>query len=103
MQGVETAEGLHLPAAVTHYGRLRFILNLLSLIRAAPAGSLKRVVSVFTGTKEGGVMTEDLQGRKIPMGKLLQARGHGSSMATLALCRVAEGAPEVGFVHGFPG
>ncbi len=75
---------------MTYFSRLRLVVNLLPLVQRAPA--LRRVVSVFTGAKEGRVDADDLQGRK----KMLFAqRGHASGVMTLGLEAVARGAPEV--------
>ncbi|KAK4244099.1 hypothetical protein C7999DRAFT_17621 [Corynascus novoguineensis] len=124
--GKETPEHLYYPTAVTYYARVRLIVNLLPLLQKAP--SLRRVVSVFGGTKEGPVTVGDLQGRSLalpprssvapPKGShsngnnpdskttsahLLHLRAHTSSMMTLALESLALEAPDVSFVHSSPG
>jgi len=81
-----------------HYSRARFILNLLPLLQRASA--LRRVVSVFAGTKEGFLDTSDLQAWKVP---LLSQRGHAASLVTLSLEALAKKAPNVSFIHAFPG
>ncbi|MCJ1477738.1 hypothetical protein MMC13_006411 [Lambiella insularis] len=96
--GTKTSEGLHYASVLVHYSRARFILNLLPLLQQATA--LRRVVSVFTGGKEGPVDTTDLQGWNVPM---LAQRGHASSLVTLSLEVFAKKAPNVSFIHGFPG
>ncbi|OIW32954.1 NAD(P)-binding protein [Coniochaeta ligniaria NRRL 30616] len=96
--GDTTSEGLHYVAAVTYYGRVRFMLNLLPLLRAATG--LRRVVSVFAGTFEGPVFPDDWQARSVPMSK---SRGHMTSMITMAHLKLAEQAPEVAFVQNYPG
>ncbi|KAL2017857.1 hypothetical protein VTK56DRAFT_1602 [Thermocarpiscus australiensis] len=98
--GKDTEEGLHFPVAVAYYARLRFIVNLLPQLRNA--AGLRRVVSVFAGTKEGAIEANDFQARHF---NLLspRGRGHVTSMMTLALEAVARSAPEVSFVHDFPG
>lgn len=58
------------------------------------------MVTVFAGGKEGNVDTTDLQAWKVPM---LSTRGHVSSMVTVSLETLAKQAPEVSFVHAFPG
>ncbi|KAK3899296.1 hypothetical protein C8A05DRAFT_18250, partial [Staphylotrichum tortipilum] len=98
LTGKDTDEGLHYPMAVAYYARIRLAVNLLPLLRRATA--LRRVVSVFAGTKEGRVDTAEFQARNIP---LLAQRGHGASAMTLALEAVARDAPEVSLVHDFPG
>ncbi|KAI0116238.1 hydrogenase/reductase-like protein [Hypoxylon sp. NC0597] len=96
--GTQTQEGLHLFAALTYYSRIRFIVNLLPLIQAA--SSLRRVVTVFAGTKEGPIFPNDFAGYTLGFGS---GRGHFTSMITLALENIAREAPEVSFVHDYPG
>lgn len=93
-----TSEGLHYVMAVTYYGRTRFIMNLLPLLRAAQG--LRRVVSVMAGSYEGEVFRDDWQGWKVPM---MAGRGHMSSMLTLAHQQFSKQAPEVSFVQNYPG
>ncbi len=83
---------------MTFYARIRLISNLLPLLQKAQ--DLRRVVTVFAGTKEGKINTADFQGRHVP---LLSQRGHFTSMMTLALEAIAEKAPDVSFIHDFPG
>jgi hypothetical protein len=94
----ETSEGIHLLAAINYYSRLRFITNLLPLIKSAT--SLRRVVVVAGGTKEGPIDATDFPALRIP---LTRFRGHLCSMITLSLEAVAIDAPEVSFVHDYPG
>ncbi|ORY04680.1 hypothetical protein BCR34DRAFT_626998 [Clohesyomyces aquaticus] len=96
--GQETAEGLHAAASLIIHSRTRFIVNLLPLLRAAP--DLRRVVSTLCGTLEGPFANEDFQARNV---SLMKARGQGASAVTLSLETVAKAAPEVSFVHDFPG
>jgi hypothetical protein len=97
----ETDEGLHLTASLKHHSRARFIFNLLPLLKAA--NSIRRVVSVLTGTKEGKINLDDFQGRKSKPRDILKHRGHGSSIATLINAHFAQQAPTVSFIHDFPG
>ena len=94
----ETPEGLHYFAALVTYSRTRFIVNLLPLLHQATA--LRRVVSVFTAGKEGPVDASDFQGWKVPA---LSQRGQASSLVTLSLEALAKKAPDVAFIHNFPG
>ncbi|MCJ1314411.1 hypothetical protein MMC25_008093 [Agyrium rufum] len=100
VQNVETSEDLHFAAALIYYGRNRFIANLLPLLQTAT--SLRRVVSVFTGTKEGPIDMSNIQLRAAKT-SLLKLRGHGASLVTTSLETFAKRAPDVSFVHGFPG
>ncbi|KAL2261802.1 hypothetical protein VTK26DRAFT_3276 [Humicola hyalothermophila] len=110
VSGKDTEEGLYFPTAVAIFSRLRFIVNLLPLLQNATG--LRRVVSVFAGTKEGPVVaTDDVQGRHLQM-LSLRGRGHFSAVMTLALEAVAQrlGNSEnrnsnhtVSFIHVYPG
>ena len=95
----ESTEGLHIALALPHYSRARFIVNLLPHIQRATA--LRRVVSVFTGGKEGQIDMSDFQGWNVK--SVLKSRGHASSIVTLSLEAIAKKAPDVTFIHGFPG
>ncbi|KAK4142521.1 uncharacterized protein C8A04DRAFT_13134 [Dichotomopilus funicola] len=139
--GKETPEHLYYPTALNYYSRIRLIVNLLPLLQKAPF--LRRVVTVFGGTKEGAVSVGDLQGRSLGLplssrtcpptppastsspprptpsptstgtsplnnpkhhaSHLAHLRAHTASMTTLALESLALEAPDVSFVHTFPG
>ncbi|KAI8577578.1 hypothetical protein K450DRAFT_191076, partial [Umbelopsis ramanniana AG] len=94
----ETTEGLHFASALAYYSRVRFMVNLLPLLRQA--SGLRRVVTVFAAGKEGKIDKSDYQARYF---SLLTVRGHVSSMITLSLEAVSKMAPEVSFVHDYPG
>ncbi|KAI1824203.1 NAD(P)-binding protein [Xylaria intraflava] len=94
----KTAEGIHLLTALVYYARTRFITNLLPLLQAAPA--LRRVVTVGAAGSEGELDTTDFPALRIPVDQL---RGHMSSLMTLGLEAVARTAPDVAFVHNWPG
>ncbi|MCJ1402181.1 hypothetical protein MMC11_005401 [Xylographa trunciseda] len=96
--GIKTAEGLHYPAALTVYARNRFISNLLPLIRRGKC--LRRVVSVYGATLEGPINMADFQGWNLGR---MEGYGHEVSITTLALETHHKAAPEVSFVHNFPG
>lgn len=80
------------------YSRNRFIVNLLPLLQQAT--TLRRVVTAFAAGKEGPVDVNDFQSRKVPA---LSARGHASSLVTLSLEALGKKAPNVTFIHDFPG
>ncbi|KAL2128610.1 hypothetical protein VTI74DRAFT_8938 [Chaetomium olivicolor] len=96
--GKDTPESLYYPSSITYYARIRLIVNLLPLLQKAT--SLRRVVTVFGGTKEGPITADDLPGRSLAP---LPLRGHTASMMTLALESLALEAPDVSFVHSSPG
>jgi hypothetical protein len=81
-----------------YYSRLRFTTNLLPLIKKAP--SLRRIVTVGGGTLEGPIDPTDFPALRVP---LLKIRGHLTTLITLGLEAIAETAPEVSFVHDYPG
>ncbi|KAJ5380699.1 uncharacterized protein N7496_003127 [Penicillium cataractarum] len=95
---VDTSEGLHIFMALAYYARARFILNLLPLLRQAP--SLRRVVTVLAAGHEGPIYADDFQSRNVP---LRHVRGHNVSMTDLMLEHMASLAPEVSFIHDYPG
>lgn len=94
----ETDEGLHYPMAVAYYARTRFVVNLLPQLRRAAA--LRRVVTVLAGGKEGPVSADDFPANHVGV---LSFRGHATSLLTLSLQAAARTAPEVSFVHVYPG
>lgn len=84
--------------ALVYYARTRFIVNLLPQLKQAQ--SLRRVVTVGAGSKEGAVVTTDWQANKIGP---LSFRPHATSMITLTLLAIARQAPSVSFIHDYPG
>ncbi|KAM0272093.1 hypothetical protein ACHAPA_002389 [Fusarium lateritium] len=99
--GVDTTEGLPLITGLTIYSRARLTVNLLPLLKKAP--SLRRVITVMAGTKEGKLFADDIAGRNIPFTSIHHSRGHMCSALTLSLEALARQAPEVSFIHNFPG
>ncbi len=75
---------------------MRFAINLLPLLQAAT--SLRRVITVLAGTKEGSIDTGS-----IGITSVVNIRGHGASMVTLLLEELARQAPQVSFIHAYPG
>lgn len=97
----QTSEGLGLLGALSYYSRIRFMMKLLPLLKLGKG--LRRVVSVFTATKEGPFNVEDMDLRHVNLRSIMQVRGHGATMMTLGMESLSADAPEVGFVHNFPG
>lgn len=93
-----TKEGLRTMWALSYFSRMRLISNLLDHLRRGE--SLRRVVCVMAGSREGPIDPNDVSGRKVP---IRQARGHLSSCITFGLEHFAEMAPEVSFIHDHPG
>ncbi|KAI1201626.1 NAD(P)-binding protein [Nemania serpens] len=98
MDRSKTAENIHLLAALNYYTRIRFITNILPLIQRAP--TLRRVVSVGGGGYESELDTTDFPALRVPLDKI---RGHLTSLITLGLEGIAETAPDVSFIHDYPG
>lgn len=84
--------------ALNFYSRLRFITNLLPLVQRATA--LRRVVTVAGGGNEGLLDPSDFQAFRVPLAAI---RGHVSTLITLGLESVAKTAPDVSFIHDYPG
>ncbi|RGP63003.1 hypothetical protein FLONG3_10048 [Fusarium longipes] len=99
--GVDTDEGLPMVMALGYYSRTRLTVNFLPLLKKA--SSLRRVVTVMAGTKEGILFPDDIAGRNIPFTSIHRSRGHMCSALTLSLEALARQAPEVSFIHNFPG
>ncbi|KAI0452640.1 hypothetical protein F5B21DRAFT_515877 [Xylaria acuta] len=97
ISGKQTEEGLNYPAGLVYYCRTCFIVNLLPQLRRA--STLRHVVTVFVGGKEGKILTEDPQANHVG---ILSSRGHITSMITLALNALAKQAPDVSFIHVRP-
>lgn len=95
---LETSEGLPFAIAVSIHSRIRFILNLLPLLRRAE--HLRRVVSVGAATYEGAIDVNNITGVGL---SLLSMRNQVASIQTLLLEEMAKRAPEVSFVHTVPG
>jgi len=76
-------------------------MNLLPLLQQAP--SLRRVVTVFAGTKEGPLFADDLGCDRVSLLNIRAVRGHMCAMIDFCLERIAQGAPTVSFVHDYPG
>ncbi|KAI0435014.1 hypothetical protein F5Y09DRAFT_158509 [Xylaria sp. FL1042] len=96
--GIQTDEGLSYSTALAYHCRTRFIINLLPQLRQA--SGLRRVITVLAGGKEGKIFTDDFQGNNL---SVLSVRGHITAMITLALHTLAKQAPEVSFIHVYPG
>jgi hypothetical protein len=95
---LETEEDLHYSMALGYYARMRFVVNLLPLL--SQATSLRRVVAVLAGSKEGKIFTDDFQAKNLSFPAVL---GHVTSMITLGLEAIAKQASEVSFIHNYPG
>ena len=96
---LDTSEGLEKIAAISLYSRIRLMQNFLPhLQQASPA--LARIVNVFSGAKGGACYENDLAGRTLSP---LKHRTATATMTTMAMEHLAVQAPEVSFLHMFPG
>ncbi|KAH6715583.1 hypothetical protein BKA61DRAFT_632230 [Leptodontidium sp. MPI-SDFR-AT-0119] len=98
IDGAETSEGLVLLSALMVYSRARFIMNLLPIIKVAPA--LRRIITVAGGGREGQLYPEDYPARHL---SLMKMRQHLITVITLSMEALAKFAPEVSFIHDYPG
>ncbi|KAF2152880.1 NAD(P)-binding protein [Myriangium duriaei CBS 260.36] len=95
--GKETTENLHNMAALIYFSRTRFATNLLPLLQRST--SLRRIITVGAAGTEGPIVWDDLQLRSMS----LKTRASMISMLTLSLEALAQQAPDVSFIHSYPG
>ncbi|KAH8659939.1 putative short-chain dehydrogenases/reductase [Xylariales sp. PMI_506] len=95
----KTTEGLAPAYVLPITSRILFALNLLPAIQKA--SSLKRVVTVLAGGYEGPFYEN--QWSEYAVKKPFKSRGHLSSMVTMTNNVMARQAPDVSFVHNYPG
>jgi NAD(P)-dependent dehydrogenase (short-subunit alcohol dehydrogenase family) len=96
----ETAEGLDKITSIRYYARMRFLLNLLPVLEAAPS---PRVVSVLAGGQEGAIYPDDMSLRDPKNYGVASAGGVAASYNTLFMEQLQRQHPRVSFVHTFPG
>lgn len=98
---IETSEGLDWKMTTNYYARIRFICNLLPLLRAS-APELSRVVSVLApGDEAANLNFGDLDLKQ--SFSLRTAGTYCVTMTDFAFEELAKANPTVSFVHGFPG
>ena len=98
---IETSEGLDRKMTTNYYARIRFIHNLLPLLRAS-APELSRVVSVLSpGEETANLNFGDLDLKQ--NFSLRNALSYCVTMTDFTLEELAKANPTVSFVHGFPG
>jgi NAD(P)-dependent dehydrogenase (short-subunit alcohol dehydrogenase family) len=96
----ESAEGLDKLMSIGYYARMRFLLNLLPLLNAAPS---PRVVSVLSAGMEGPLWPEDFALKGKGHYSVINVAGAIVSMTTLFLEEMKKRNPKVVFVHLYPG
>jgi hypothetical protein len=95
----ETSEGLSQLYVLPFTSRILFALRLLPALQKA--SGLKRVVSVFAAGYEGP-FSEKYWAEYVTR-QPLKARGHLASLITMAHNVMAKKAPDVSFIHNYPG
>ncbi|KAF3916413.1 hypothetical protein ABW21_db0207693 [Orbilia brochopaga] len=97
----DTNEGLNWMAAISYYGQVKFITNLLPLLkRAAANGKFTRVIRILAGGLEKPLDPQDLDMRN---GSLIRGRQMHTTMTTVAFDHLAHENPDISFVHAFAG
>jgi NAD(P)-dependent dehydrogenase (short-subunit alcohol dehydrogenase family) len=96
----ESSEGLDKLTSIRYYARMRFLVNLLPLLNAAPS---PRVVSVLAAGREGQLWPEDFALRETGHYSVVKAAGAAASMTTLFFEEMGKGNPKMVFVHLHPG
>ncbi|KAH8768343.1 hypothetical protein F5883DRAFT_554416 [Diaporthe sp. PMI_573] len=96
----ETAEGLDKITSIRYYARMRFLLNLLPLLEAAPS---PRVVSVLAAGQEGTIYPDDMSLKDPKNYGIASAGGMAASYNTLFMEQLQQQHPRISFVHTFPG
>ncbi len=96
----ESLEGLDKLTSIRYYARMRFLLDLLPLLNAAPSA---RVVSVAGAGLEGELWPEDFALKEKDHYSVSKAAGAAASMTTLFLEQMRKENPKMVFVHLYPG
>ncbi|KAK1145888.1 hypothetical protein N8T08_003834 [Aspergillus melleus] len=95
----DTTEGLENNHTLRFYSRMRFIHNLLPLLRASKGPA--RVISVLGGGQEGTISEDNLDLQK--KWTFLNSLTYPSTMNSLAVEHLAAQNPSVSFIHMSPG
>ncbi|XMA12230.1 hypothetical protein WAI453_005021 [Rhynchosporium graminicola] len=94
----ESEEGIDIPHALRYYSRLRFIYNLIPLLKAS---LLPRVISILAGGEESAIDIHDLEVKNYFT--FIKAAENGTTQTTLAFEELAKTNPEITFIHKYPG
>ncbi|KAF9887243.1 hypothetical protein FE257_010371 [Aspergillus nanangensis] len=95
----DTTEGLENNHSLRFYSRMRFIYNLLPLLRASHTPA--RVVTVLAGGQEGKISEDNLDLQKA--WSFGAAASYAATMNSLAVEYLASENPTISFAHVFPG
>lgn len=97
----DTAEGLNFMAAISYFSHIKFIINLLPLLKTSTTNNhFTRVIRVLGGGLEKELDPNDLDMRKATF---IKSRQHHVTSTTVTFDYLAKGNPEISFVHAFPG
>ncbi|KAL4755698.1 uncharacterized protein BDW70DRAFT_168263 [Aspergillus foveolatus] len=109
----ETPEGLNYLTSLLHTSRTRFITNLFPLLQpfttptrlsssslSSSYPSIHRVITIAAAGFEGPLDKSDLEAFHISP---TQIRGHMASLISLTLISLGQRAPNVSFIHSYPG
>jgi NAD(P)-dependent dehydrogenase (short-subunit alcohol dehydrogenase family) len=96
----ETTEGLDKLTSIRYYARMRFVLNLLPLLNAAPS---PRVVSTLAGGQEGKIFPDDMSLKDPKNYGVASAGNTAATFTTLFFEQIQKQNPKISFVHMFPG
>ncbi|CZS92859.1 uncharacterized protein RAG0_03365 [Rhynchosporium agropyri] len=94
----ESEEGIDIPHALRYYSRLRFIYNLIPLLKAS---LLPRSISILAGGQESAIDIHDLEVKNYFT--FIKAAENGTTQTTLAFEELAKTNPEITFIHKYPG
>jgi len=101
----ETEDGLDRKMVLNYYSRVRFMLNLLPLLKTAAAEDVNsavgaRVLSVLAPGTEGAINENDLELKNTF--SLKAAADHTTSFNSFAMEKLAAENPEIGWLHVYP-
>ncbi|KAK6501349.1 hypothetical protein TWF481_009191 [Arthrobotrys musiformis] len=97
----DTEEGLNFMAAISYFSHIKFVINLLLLLKVSSANNhFTRVIRVLAGGLEKELDPTDLDMRKA---SLIKSRQHHTTSTTVAFDHLAKENPDISFVHAFPG
>ncbi len=96
----ESDEGLDKVTSIRYYARMRFLVNLLPLLNAAPS---PRVLSVLAPGREDQLWPEDFALKEKGHYSPMKATGAAISMTTLFLEEMRKQNPKIVFMHLHPG
>ncbi|KAF3232027.1 hypothetical protein TWF191_004003 [Orbilia oligospora] len=97
----DTPDGLNFMAAISYFSHMKFVINLLPLLKASAAnGHFSRVIRILAGGMEWGMNPNDLEMSK---SYFFTSRLHHVTSTTVALDYLAKENPEISFIHASAG